>query len=83
MVYSFSYNKALPKGSEGFVDYVIIGRKKIYFIELKLIDTKDKLRSKQKELLEFIENKNFKEIEYIIINEKNYLDVIERILEEN
>lgn len=77
LVFNFSFNKFLPKSLKGFPDYLVIGKKKIYFLELKLKATKDKFRKEQKELKNKLIEFGFN---YYEINEDNIIDIINTIL---
>ena len=51
-VINMTNNVSLRKGMTGFVDIVVITDKRIYFIEIKLTETKDRFSPKQKEIAE-------------------------------
>lgn len=77
-VFNFNYSKAMPKGSIGFVDFVILSRNgRVYLIEVKLGN--DKMRDEQLSLRDFCISAG---IPYIVINEKNYQKIINNIIEE-
>jgi predicted type IV restriction endonuclease len=78
LVFNFSFNKYIPKGIKGLPDYLLINYKRIVFLELKLKETKDKLREHQKIIKNKIEKYGF---EYYIINENNINDVINKLIE--
>ena len=78
-VYNFQGQRALPQTCKGFPDYVVIYKTAIWFLEMKLISTKDKLSEQQKEFSEFIHQVKGN-IGYRIINEDNYQEIILEIL---
>jgi len=51
-VINMTNNVSLRKGMTGFVDIVVITDKRIYFVEIKLTETKDRFSPKQKEIAE-------------------------------
>lgn len=77
LVFNFSFNKYLPKSLVGLPDFLIIKKGKIYFIELKLKRTKDKLSEKQIAIKEKIERFGF---DYYVINEENINTIIDKII---
>lgn len=80
MVLTFQDNQEKRKGEKGMTDQLIIGQRffgDIYFIEIKTLSTKDKLSEKQRK----IKDKLTRSSNYFIVNEDNYKDIIQKILE--
>lgn len=85
-VWNFSDNRALRKAQAGWVDYVILSNRILALIECKIgEDTLSSNQTDTKSLLEhFIMDcpeTHCKRVRYYIVNEDNYLDIRDRILE--
>lgn len=76
-VFNFSANKRLSSGMKDFVDYVVLGRSKVYFVELKIgkDDFSEGQLGTKGHLLKIGGN-----VRYHIATEKNYKTIIDLIL---
>lgn len=75
-VFTFNYNRSMPKGIVGLPDYLILGiRGKVIFVEVKLKG--DRMRAKQNEFRMFCQQFS---IPYFILSEDNINEVILEIL---
>ena len=73
-VFTFNSNRAMPSGSKGFVDHVLVGHGLNYMIEVKI--GKDKLSAEQKKTQKLFSQCN----NYFIITENNLDQIIDYIL---
>jgi hypothetical protein len=88
-VWNFGFKNRLTSGMKDWVDVIVAGGLKIYFLEIKV--GKDELSDGQKStagILMTLETllKPFRDIEpkrffYRIVTESNYQDIIQKILE--
>ena len=78
-VITFNSNRFATKGAKGFVDHVIFYKYSIYFVEVKI--GRDKISSEQKHIANLILdiNKQNRNINYIIVTERNYTDFLTMI----
>lgn len=76
-VFNFSANKRLSSGMKDFVDYVVFGQSKVYFVELKIgkDDFSEGQLGTKGHLLKIGGN-----VRYHIATEKNYKTIIDLIL---
>lgn len=82
-IYNFNSRKAFFQGLSGMTDYIIIGKGKIFFIELKI--GKDKFSEIQLETKKYILECSDKNpfVFYLIATDLNYTEIISDILQEN
>lgn len=73
-VYNFSFHRQMPKGAVGVPDHMLIGRKKVYFVEDKLSKS-DRLREAQLEFAETVSKCESGDVVYFI-NDDNGIDSI-------
>jgi len=79
-VFNFQSFRANPTGSKGLPDFLIIGHNKIYFVEMKLKSTRDRFSEIQKEFRNFLLRQNFRNVFYKEVDESNYQELLEEIL---
>lgn len=77
-VWNFSSNKRLNAGMKDFVDYVVLGRNAVHFLELKLKG--DKFSDGQADTLERLDKLNGLGVVYNIVSELNYTNIIDLIV---
>ena len=79
-VWNFSSNKRLNAGMKDFVDYVVLGRNAVHFLELKLEG--DRFSDGQVDTMgRFLKLESIsKRILYTVIFENNYKDIIDLIV---
>lgn len=80
-VWNFSSNKRLNAGMKDFVDYVVLGRNAVHFLELKLEG--DKFSDGQADTLErfnILVKHHEKIVIYNILTEFNYTTIIDLIV---
>lgn len=56
-VFNFNHNKHMPAGSVGWVDFVIIGKGRVWFVECKF--GKDKFSERQSLFADFMQKQTF------------------------
>lgn len=82
-VFNFNSRKAFFQGLTGMTDFIIIGKGKIFFVELKI--GKDKYSEIQieikKEILNVSDRNPF--IFYLTATDLNYTEIVSDIMQEN
>ena len=81
-VFNFSGNKKIKFGNfKSFIDIFIVGKSKIFFIEIKMINTKDTFDDSQKDTKSKLvdASKINPLVYYFIVNENNYKEIAEKI----
>jgi hypothetical protein len=70
LVKTFNDRRAISKGAKGFIDHLIIGKGRMYFIEVKI--GKDKLSNEQEAFMMEVNRVKCNNIYYLIATENNY-----------